>query len=317
MEETKDVNFFKKYGYIFLGISLTLFVAISAMYRSGKDLTVISIFLIITMLLGCFCIFESKYLAKEKEKQQKERQIEVEIEKNKKAKEKTYHVLDSLSFEYATFGTDCKIWISNGNLYDVDFIKLIYFCKENPEMGNSEIIKKSKCFTIIPIKYIAFFYKEGDVQYTTKVSGGGGGGSSLTGALVGGLIAGGTGAIIGSRKKNEEIKSTVVTAHNDRKVVIRYNENGSVKILSREDKEFEIYDYLLKKIPEKDLLTIQMNQTLISNNAVSAEENLSDDIGSKNQDISERLQKLQNLYDSKLITESEYTSKRQDILDSL
>ena len=60
-----------------------------------------------------------------------------------------------------------------------------------------------------------------------------------------------------------------------------------------------------------------MNQTLISNNAVSAEENVSDDIGSKNQDISERLQKLQNLYDSKLITESEYTSKRQDILDSL
>ena len=78
-----------------------------------------------------------------------------------------------------------------------------------------------------------------------------------------------------------------------------------------------IYDYLLKKIPEKDLLTIQMNQTLTSNNAVSAEENVSDDVGSKNQDISERLQKLQNLYDSKLITESEYTSKRQDILDSL
>lgn len=60
-----------------------------------------------------------------------------------------------------------------------------------------------------------------------------------------------------------------------------------------------------------------MNQTLTSNNAVSAEENVSDDTGSKNQDISERLQKLQNLYDSKLITESEYTSKRQDILDSL
>ena len=60
-----------------------------------------------------------------------------------------------------------------------------------------------------------------------------------------------------------------------------------------------------------------MNQTLTSNNAVSAEENVSDDVGSKNQDISERLQKLQNLYDSKLITESEYTSKRQDILDSL
>lgn len=309
-------NTFIKLSYVSFGIAILLLIASYIVEDNGGNPQAVSITAIpfyIIAAIGMVIKLKSEYSKRVKD------EIEQEYERHSynKAKNKARRIIESVNYEWVTLNEHNKIWIANKKLYDVDFEKLIYFCEHNPEMNNDEIIDNSECFTIIPIDQVAYFFKEGDAQYTTKVSGGGGGGSSLTGALVGGLIAGGTGAIIGSRKKNEEIKSTVVTAHNDRKVVIRYNENGSVKILSREDKEFEIYDYLLKKIPEKDLLTIQMNQTLTSNNAVSAEENVSDDTGFKNQDISERLQKLQNLYDSKLITGSEYASKRQDILDSL
>lgn len=309
-----------KFGYIFCMIALFMLKMTEVSEKHGGNTQLVAIIGLVFLIIASVIIISniiSEHSERVKE-EERQRQEKYKYERrHKRAVDKAYQTMKSLDYECVILNTDNDLWMANGNIYNVNFPKLISFCLDNPDMNDDETIEKSKCFIIIPVDQIICFYKEGDVQYTTKVSGGGGGGSSLTGALVGGLIAGETGAIIGSRKKNKEIKSTVVTAHNDRKVVIRYNENGSVKILSREDKEFEIYDYLLEKIPEKDLLTIQMNQTLTSNNTVSAEENVSDDIGSKNQDISERLQKLQNLYDSKLITESEYASKRQDILDSL
>lgn len=312
----KNIKIHKKYGYICMGITLlisgALFIAEQVFKVKYFNSTILLIWLM-SGLTGVVGIIHDMLTGKAFEEMEKENEREAYREGKKKA----FRILESLGYETITYDKDNEIWIANENLYKVDLIDLIYSCKNNLEIDDAKIIEEFDCFTIIPINQIIYFYKDGDVQYATQVSGGGGGGSSLTGALVGGLIAGETGAIIGSRRKNEEIKSTIVKAHDDRAVVVRYKENDSIKVLSYLDKDFKIYDYLLKKIPEKDLLTIQMNQTLISNNAVSAEENVSDDIGSKNQDISERLQKLQNLYDSKLITESEYTSKRQDILDSL
>lgn len=306
----------KKYGYVFMGISAViaaLMLITQKIYEIDFSNSSALLILIITSAIGLVGMLDDMLTEKAIKDIEKER----ERDAYRKGKKKAFRILESLGYETITYDKDNEIWIANENLYKVNLIRLIYSCKNNLEMDDSQVIEKFNCFTIIPIDQIIYFYKDGDVQYATQVSGGGGGGSSLTGALVGGLIAGETGAIIGSRRKNEEIKSTIVKAHDDRAVVVRYKENDSIKVLSYLDKDFKIYDYLLKKIPEKDLLTIQMNQTLTSNNAVSAEENVSDDIGSKNQDISERLQKLQNLYDSRLITESEYASKRQDILDSL
>lgn len=313
-------NAIEKIGFISAAIGAFMYFMTKVSEKYGGNTQLVAIIGLVFLIIA-LVILISNAISKHSERvkdEERQRQEKYKYERrHKRAVDKAYQTMKSLDYECVILNTDNDFWMANGNIYNVNFPKLISFCLDNPDMNDDETVEKSKCFIIIPVDQIICFYKEGDAQYTTKVSGGGGGGSSLTGALAGGLIAGGTGAIIGSRKKNEEIKSTVVTAHNDRKVVIRYNENGSVKILSREDKEFEIYEYLLKKIPEKDLLTIQMNQTLTNNNTVSAEENTGDDTGSKNQDISERLQKLQNLYDSKLITESEYTSKRQDILDSL
>jgi hypothetical protein len=50
--------------------------------------------------------------------------------------------------------------------------------------------------------------QEGNIHYTTDVSGGGGGGSSVKGAIIGGILAGDSGAIIGSRKSTAPISTT-------------------------------------------------------------------------------------------------------------
>ena len=60
----------------------------------------------------------------------------------------------------------------------------------------------------ININDIVDLVQEGNLNYVTEVSGGGGGGSSVSGAIVGGILAGEAGAIIGSRKPTDPIKST-------------------------------------------------------------------------------------------------------------
>lgn len=125
----------------------------------------------------------------------------------------------------------------------------------------SEITFKPVEYEKIAYDDIVFFTKEGDVTYTTEVSGGGisGGGSSLTGAIVGGAVAGSTGAIIGSRK---EITSTPIESrtvqHDDTSTRIRYKVGEQYK--ERTFDGFEVYDYLITVIGDKDLLQMQLNQ---------------------------------------------------------
>ena len=158
--------------------------------------------------------------------------------------------------------------------------------------------------TAIPVSDIQYFTKEGDVQYTSKISGGGGGGSSLSGAIVGGLIAGDAGAIIGSRKKINEIKTETQTI-DSRKTVIRYYKEGAIKTLSFDG--YEVYDYLLKKIPQKDLVTIQLSQ---------GAQNIAPKLNSGT-DIKKKLVDLKELHDSGLINDEEYETKRRELLSRI
>ena len=164
----------------------------------------------------------------------------------------------------------------------------------------------------IPVKDIQYFSKEGDVQYTTRVSGGGGGGSSVGGAIVGGLIAGDAGAVIGSRKQTEAIKSEVVT-HDSRKTIIRYYKDNQIFAITYSG--FSVYEYLLTKIPEKDLLTIQLNANKNSTSVKQMEE--SKKVVTAAGNIKEKLETIKNLYDSGLITEEEYAKKKDDILSKI
>ncbi len=107
----------------------------------------------------------------------------------------------------------------------------------------------------IPIHSINFFQAKGEAGYITEVSGGGGGGSSVGGAIVGGMIAGPTGAIIGSRKKNEAVTSTARYV-DSRKTILSFTQDGNEKILVFD--KGKLYDELLIICPEKEFEIVRL-----------------------------------------------------------
>ena len=147
----------------------------------------------------------------------------------------------------------------------------------------------------IPIEAIQYYQIQGQILTETHVSGGGGGGSNLKGAVIGGVLAGGVGAVVGSRQKIEPIKSWTETV-DKRTVYLVYTENEQSKSIALHS---SVYDYLQKKLPEKDISYIQIN---------SKEEKSSVD------SISE-LKKYKELFDSGIITEEEFAQKKRQILN--
>lgn len=81
------------------------------------------------------------------------------------------------------------VFMRLNNIIKVNFLdKPIFSSKRTPNYG----IYKFAINNIVSVE------QEGDVHYTTNVSGGG---TSVTGALVGGALFGGVGAILGGKKK--------------------------------------------------------------------------------------------------------------------
>lgn len=130
-------------------------------------------------------------------------------------------------------------WIKDSNLNLVDY-NLDLTCKGGVKISLDNI----KSFT-----------RKGDIRTETRVTGGGGGGSSLKGALVGGVIAGGAGAIIGSRQKTEAIKTENVVI-DERETIMEIDYNGERKFLFFDSKA---YDVLIKMIPEKEISFVKSN----------------------------------------------------------
>ena len=153
-------------------------------------------------------------------------------------------------------------------------------------------------YCAIPLGNIQYFSKDGDVKYTTSVSGGGGGGSSVFGAIVGGVIAGEAGAIIGSRQKVAPI-TTKTTTHNSTKTILKYIDGTELRTLIFFG--HGMYYYLLKTIPEKDLASVQLQ-------AVPKTDSI---------DVKQKLTMLKDLYEDGLIGEAEYNQKKQEIISQL
>jgi hypothetical protein len=115
----------------------------------------------------------------------------------------------------------------------------------------------------IPINKIYYFKLEGNVHYETKISGGDGGGTDIGGALLGGAIAGSTGAIIGSRKKTNPIKSEYIE-HDERYVVLKYyDETNKLNIINfayYSHGDNTIIDDLEELIPDKEYNFVIQNR---------------------------------------------------------
>lgn len=151
-------------------------------------------------------------------------------------------------------------------------------------------------FMSINLKDILHFNKIGTIHKNSVVSGGGGtvGGSSLSGAIVGGFIAGSTGAIIGSRKEGHinSIKTNIETT-DTRKTLLKLKNKELLFNIST-------YTVLLKLIPNKDYESQIINKT--------------DKETRENTDFIVKIEKLKNLLDTGALTKEEFEIQKKKIL---
>lgn len=154
----------------------------------------------------------------------------------------------------------------------------------------------------IPVKDIKYFTKEGDIHLNTVVSGGSDG-PSISGAVIGGVLAGGAGAIIGSQINNKEIKSEIV--ENDvRKTILKYYKDGN---LVSKEYDYQVFNVFEELIPDKEYnIVIQSEIQKTQRQTASNDTNIEDS-----------LRKLKNLREKDLIDESEYQQKKKELLDTL
>lgn len=155
----------------------------------------------------------------------------------------------------------------------------------------------------VKLDRIKYYRLVGEAFVKTNVSGGGGtgGGSSLKGAVIGGLVAGGAGAIIGSRQEIniKEVKTT--TSIEDNRYVLLYDKDSDEVIQF----DYKTYEIFLKLIPELEYNTV-MNETSFK----ATEAPLKDD-------QFEVLQKLSDLHIQGILSDSEFETKKQEILSRI
>lgn len=116
------------------------------------------------------------------------------------------------------------------------------------------------------------------------------------------MLAGGAGAIIGSRVNNKEIKSEIV--ENDaRKTILKYYKNGNLISKEYDYQAFNVFEEL---IPDKEYNIVLQNE--IQKNTKPTNNDI---------DIEDSFKKLKDLKEKNLIDESEYQQKKKELLDML
>lgn len=130
-----------------------------------------------------------------------------------------------------------NIWISN---------KDIIFCPDEYYCGNPINISANAIY----VKYenIQYYTKDGSIKYTNQVVNNGNN-ISLSGAIVGGIVAGGAGAIIGSRKDMNQLENITVK-HDAVHTYVYYKDNDIIKVLDIEGNDF--FQFIIKLMPEKE-----------------------------------------------------------------
>lgn len=242
----------------------------------------------------------------ENEKCQKKWNKYVTAKYNNLLKEKNLVIPEhKITIKYAIDWKDIYVWKEKNTICIITSLE--YLKKHLPEYeieSLNESIKNEKLEIFvkqIKIENIFYYKVEGEILTSTYTTGGTvkGGGSSVTGAIVGGALAGDVGAIIGSRKKIEVEPVSTHTEHDDQRVVNIYiSEGDSVKI---QQYPYKLYDAFQKLMPEKSYDYIALHQKTQPKEKSSAD----------------RLQELQALKDSGLITEDEFQVKRAAIVSEI
>jgi hypothetical protein len=180
--------------------------------------------------------------------------IEKAIEIDGKFYWKDSNYLLSIPIFFVSEETD-KLKLITSYIYDNLNLESIMSNNKKPlaqhKITNREIDQYSG--SVIHTDNIHYYSKEGNVSYVSNIKGND---FSLKGAIIGGLVAGGIGAVIGSRK---ELRSETET-RDDRKVVFVYEQAGKV---IKKQLPFEFIEFFDSSIPEKDLNFILSKKQII------------------------------------------------------
>ena len=176
--------------------------------------------------------------------------------------------------------TKLLIWKDNENIYFTGHY-------DEHDIGKYEI----------RLENIISFVKQGDVYTETNVTGGGGGGSSLAGAVLGGVVAGGVGAVIGSRQKSKSIK-TETKRIDKRKTILEYGYLEEKHYMFFDSATYEV---LLGLMPQKEIN--------FSNRDNKAKFEKSNEVN-----ITEKIRELAKLNNEGILTEEEFNSKKKELL---
>lgn len=177
---------------------------------------------------------------------------------------------------------------------------IISLFSSEPTIENMQYYNEIEILSI-PRESIQYFTLQGELFRETRISGGGGGGSSIGGAIIGGLLGGETGAIIGSRKEVEGVRSEIIE-HDSRKTLLVLNENNQRKEVFLNHESFEKFREM---IPEKNKNVVE---SLIAGKV--AQQNSSED------KVLFQSRMLKQMLDEGIIDEAMFKEKIQRIMDN-
>ena len=215
-----------------------------------------------------------------------------------------YRSIDFLDYHKIGNIVDTYIWVQSDALHIMPkWIEIpISLSRVDVVMSNIDILDNLYRRVVIPFSDIEYYQIGGEYYRENKISGGGGGGSDIRGAIIGGVVAGGVGAVIGSRKETDSIKSKLVT-HDTRETVLCYYKNGNRRSIVFEYENYQVFEDL---IPEKnyDIVTETKRKGLTQQIAKH----------DYTKTIAEQIRELATLKNDGILTEEEFKEKKGELL---
>lgn len=202
----------------------------------------------------CFVLFILVILAYVLSKQQEretKRSTECIDKRNSEYVEKlrNWCNLNNIIFNENILNTK-EVWVKHRHsVYTPGYIwfdnKNIIFCPDSVNCGNLNIEEN---VVFIKFEDIKYYTKDGTITYTNDIINNGRN-ISISGTLIGGMIAGETGAIIGSRKDMNKIENKTIE-HDETHTYIYFLYDNDIKVIDIKGNGF--YNSILHIMPEKE-----------------------------------------------------------------
>lgn len=166
----------------------------------------------------------------------------------------------------------------------------------------------SNDFFAIDMDKIKMYTLDGSIRYNSIVKNNGKN-VSLSGAIIGGAIAGPAGMVIGATKDRNNI-TTEIEKNDERKVYIYYEDDKeNIKLITVEKgtwgEQFNFDTFIRNELPTKSDVYLTSQQ--------QEDSTKQKDNGS----IESALARIKKMYEDGLISEEDYNSKKQEILSKL